>query len=107
MDENIFLEKKLRAVRPDAVPGDLLGKLLADIPSGIRPAARWAPVSGVWWLAGAAVLMAAASVTINHWPPTRSPERAVSMQFVIYRSQNNQETDPCAIFPPFADSRRF
>src|SRR4051794_6420523 len=106
MDEHQFVEEKLRAVPRGSVPVDLLDKLLADIPSEISPAVRLIPAKSAWWFAVAAALLLTALIALTHRPPAQSPERAVSIQFVIYHSRSNQETDPCSVFPPLANSRR-
>jgi hypothetical protein len=107
MDEIKSLEIQLRSLPREAVPEELLGKLLADIPAAknLRRAQR----SHKYILplfAAAAALVAAATISIFHPDAAHRDEHAISAHYVIFRPTLKQETDPCNIFPPLPEVRR-
>jgi hypothetical protein len=107
MDEIKSLESQLRSLPREAVPEDLLGKLLAEIPAmtEIRRQRR-SDKYNLPLFAVAAALLAAAMISIFHSDAARRDEHAISAHYVIYRPTLKQETDPCNIFPPLPELRR-
>jgi hypothetical protein len=108
MDEIKSLEEQLRSLPREAVPQKLLGKLLAGIPAtaDLRRQRRSHKFT-LPFLAVAAVLVVATSISIFHRGAAQSEEHSISAHYVIYRPTLKQETDPCNVFPPLPESHRF
>ena len=106
MDEINLLENQLRSLPQQAVPEDLLGKMLSEIPAAkeIRRPRRSHKYVALLF-AVAAALFAAATIWIFYPHAERRDEHAISAHYVIYRPTVKQETDPCNIFPPLPESR--
>ena len=105
MNEINSIESQLRSLPREAVPEELLGKLLADIPAATE--IRRQPRSHKYMMplfAAAAALVVAATISIFHQDASRRDEHAISARYVIYRPTLKQETNPCNIFPPLPAS---
>jgi hypothetical protein len=108
MDEIESLEQQLRSMPRAAAPDGLLQRLLTDISDQSDFASRNQSRRSKLVLAAiAAALCISASVAVFsrlHPTPSADRERAVSAEYVMFRSILNQETNPCSILPPLPAS---
>src|SRR3954465_10153825 len=98
LDDFAELEEQLRSLPQPLAPGELLDRLLADIPKNVPGMARKNKARIRWLVAAAAVGMLASLIFVRR-QPNPEQERAVSLSYVLYHA-NAKETDPCAILPP-------